>query len=167
MARKTMFHVSILLGLLFALAAFSSPAAALSCGDTITASTTLTGNLGPCSGNGIVIGANNIELNCNGYSITGTGTGNGIYLGGRTNVTIKNCIISKFSYGIYLYSSSNNTLTNNTANSNSNWGIYLKSNSNYNTLTNNTANSNSNCGINLESSSYNTLTNNTFNSNQV
>jgi parallel beta-helix repeat protein len=65
---------------------------------------------------------------------------------------------------IYLFSSSDNTLTNNTANSNDDYGIYLQSSSN-NTLTNNTANSNAYGGIMLSSSSNNTLTNNTANSN--
>ncbi|NCQ52490.1 cell surface protein, partial [archaeon] len=59
--------------------------------------------------------------------------------------------------------SSNNTLTNNTANSNIMCGIYLRSSSN-NTLTNNTANSN-NYGIFLNSSSNNSLTNNNLTNN--
>ncbi|KAF5422812.1 MAG: copper-binding protein (NosD), partial [Candidatus Methanocomedens sp.] len=75
-------------------------------------------------------------------------------------------------YGIWLGSSSNNTLTNNTANSNSGYegcGIRLGSSSN-NTLTNNTANSNygyyNSYGIYLRySNNDNTLLNNTANSN--
>ncbi|CEG12987.1 putative cell surface protein [groundwater metagenome] len=62
--------------------------------------------------------------------------GNGIYLSNKQNNTIRNCIITNFSYGISLYSSSNNTLANNTANSNKWGGIFLYSSSN-NTLTNN------------------------------
>ena len=58
------------------------------------------------------------------------------------------------SYGICLSSSSNNTLTNNTANSNCAAGIYLSSSSN-NTLTSNTANSNNRDGIRLASTSIN------------
>ena len=100
-----------------------------------------------------------------GYTIDGDDTGSdyGVYLSGNGNNTIKNCIITDYERGIYLYSSSNNnTLTNNTANLNS-WGIYLTSSSN-NTLTNNTANLNT-YGIYLNSSSNNTVTNNTVNSN--
>ena len=60
-------------------------------------------------------------------------------------------------FGIVLFESSNNTLTNNTANSNGMFGIYLLESSN-NTLTNNTANSNGEIGIGLvESSDNNTL----------
>ena len=70
---------------------------------------------------------------------------------------IKNCVVTDFFDGILLHSSSNNnTLTNNTANSNSNYGILLRSSSNNNTLTNNTANSN-NDGILLLYSSNNNL----------
>ena len=43
------------------------------CGDTITKSITLTSDIGPCSGNGLIIGADNINLNCNGHTITGVG----------------------------------------------------------------------------------------------
>ena len=75
---------------------------------------------------------------------------------------INNTANSNSNHGISLDSSSNNFLTNNTANS-SWYGIYLSSSSN-NFLTNNTANSNS-YGIYLSSSSKNTLTNNTANNN--
>ncbi|MCD6456837.1 MAG: right-handed parallel beta-helix repeat-containing protein [Methanophagales archaeon] len=43
-------------------------------------------------------------------------------------------------FGIYLYQSSHNTLSNNTANLNTYYGITIRLSSNYNTLTNNTAN---------------------------
>jgi len=66
--------------------------------------------------------------------------------------------------GILLSSSSANTLSGNTANSNSNYGIYLSS-SNSNTLMGNTYNSNSYYGIYLSLSSANTLSGNTANSN--
>lgn len=39
------------------------------CGSTITASTTLNADIGPCSSNGLTVGANNIVLNCAGYTI--------------------------------------------------------------------------------------------------
>ena len=84
----------------------------------------------------------------------------GLLLAYTTHSMIENVNSSYDSYGIYLYSSSNNTLTNNTASSNSNDGIYLYSSSN-NTLTNNIASSNPNGGIYLVSSCTNNLTGNT------
>ncbi|MBM7408461.1 parallel beta-helix repeat protein [Methanococcus maripaludis] len=69
--------------------------------------------------------------------------------------------------GIFLqYSSNYNTITNNTADSNNNHGIYLDSSSN-NTITNNTANSNNNHGISLADSLNNTITGNDVNSNSI
>ena len=68
-------------------------------------------------------------------------------------------------YGIRLVSSSNNTLSDNTASLNNLDGIVLDFHSNGNTLMNNTANSNCDDGIVLHSSSDCTLTSNTANSN--
>ena len=76
-----------------------------------------------------------------------------------------NTVNSNDNCGIYLYSSSDNTLMNNNA-SNNCWGIRMWSSSNHNTLTNNTVNSNNEYGIYLwSSSSNNNLINNTVNSN--
>ncbi len=110
-------------------------------------------------------------FDCLGHKIDGDDSGTwqnpsyGIYLGGKQNNTIKNCIITDFYAGIYLDSSTNNTLTSNTANNNNGDGIDLYSSTN-NTLTSNTANNNG-YGIYLSSSTNNTLTNNTANSNTI
>ncbi|MBI4179568.1 right-handed parallel beta-helix repeat-containing protein, partial [bacterium] len=112
----------------------------------------------------------------------------GIYADTQTNLTIKNLgvtgaydglrfdnvdsstvsgdsVCGNGEYGIFLLSgSNNNTIGNNTADSNSSIGILI-SGSNYNTLDNNIANSNSNAGINFSSSSYDTASNNTTNLN--
>jgi parallel beta-helix repeat protein len=74
----------------------------------------------------------------------------------------KSAYSSYYNRAIYLYSSSNNTVTGNTCNNNS-YGIYLDS-SNNNTVTGNTCNNNS-CGIYLDFSSNNTVTGNTCNNN--
>jgi parallel beta-helix repeat protein len=116
------------------------------------------------NGTCITINSNNVVLDCHGYKLTGNNTGYGINSTGVSGNTIKNCVITNFDRGIRLSSSSNNILTNNTANSNY-YGIELRTSSNNNTLTNNTVNSNSYRGIHLSSSSNNTLTNNTVNSN--
>jgi len=109
----------------------------------------------------IQIASNDITLDGNGRTLTGSGTGYGVYLDGRTGVTIKNLTVKMFSVGIYLYdSSNNNVLINNNASSNTR-GISLEMSSSYNTLTANIANNNGK-GIELAySSNNNILTSNT------
>ena len=99
----------------FPVAVFAQPVA---CNTTITANTTLPANIGPCSGNGIVVGTNGITLDCAGHTISGRSsqTGKGIYLDGRTNVKVGNCNVAAFHYGFDLQGSSNNTLSGNTVN---------------------------------------------------
>jgi parallel beta-helix repeat protein len=110
------------------------------------------------------ITANNITLDCQDHKLNGTYYGTyGIYLGGVSGNTIKNCIIINFIIGIELSSSSNSILTNNRANSND-YGIRVDFSSN-NILTNNTANASILYGIILYSSSNNNIYNNTANSN--
>lgn len=68
-------------------------AAVALCGSVITANTTLRSDIGPCSGDGIVIGANDITLDLNGHEVFGTpGPGGGFHAGirlpSRTGVSI-------------------------------------------------------------------------------
>ena len=60
-------------------------------GDTLTADTKLTGNLSG-SGSGLIVGADDITIDLNGYSLTMTGgSGYGIdNTGGYADVTVKN-----------------------------------------------------------------------------
>ena len=88
----------------------------------------------------------------------------GIYLSSSSDNTITGNTCTNNNYGIDLYSSSNNTITNNTCTYNSKFGIWLY-NSNNNTITGNTCNNNNNYGIDLYSSSNNTITGNTCNNN--
>jgi len=69
---------------------------------------------------------------------------------------------ASYNYGIYLYSSSDNTITSNTCNNNGK-GIYLSSSGN-NTVTDNTC-SNNEEGIYLDLSNNNTITGNACNNN--
>ena len=131
----------------------------------------------------IIITADNIVIDGNGFKLKGGGTGIGFYLNGRTGVTIKNVAIERWTYGFYLsfsdfniltentvanglygfylYSSSNNLLLNNIANQNKYIGFYLRFNSEFNVLTYNTATENYEAGFHLlESSDNNFLSDN-------
>jgi PGF-pre-PGF domain-containing protein len=106
-------------------------------------------------------------VNISGFNLTGATNADyaGIYLNSVEHCNISDNTASNNHRGIRLISSSNNRLTNNTANSNNDSGILLESSSN-NTLTSNNADLNTIYGINLYSSSnYNTLTNNIADSN--
>ena len=85
------------------------------CGQTITQSTTLTAHLGPCPNNGIIVGADNITLNLNGFRIFGiagtSGDGAGVLLQNRTGVTVQNGEITDFDGGVVILGGSNNTVT--------------------------------------------------------
>ncbi len=92
--------------------------------------------------NCITVAADDAELNCNNHTISGNGDGGiGILLLGVEGVTIKNCIISDFNHtGIFIYSSNDNTLTNNRINSNEVNGIYVSNSNNNNFISNNLEN---------------------------
>lgn len=59
----------------------------------------LTGNL-TCSGNGITVDFNNVTIDLQGFTITGNGSGSGVYMVGRSNVEIRNGTIQNFQEGI-------------------------------------------------------------------
>jgi parallel beta-helix repeat protein len=109
----------------------------------------------------------NIILDCAGYTIDHNDAPNtqGIYANGRDNVTIKNCTVTDYAWGIYLNSTNNSAITASTTNSNNNSGIYIHANSYKNTLTSNNASDNTQNGIMISYSGNNTLVNNTANSN--
>lgn len=111
----------------------------------------------------IQIDSPNITLDGNNHSITGSGTGYGIYIYNKTNVTIKNCVVSNFTGGIYISSSTNNNLFQNSFNSNY-YGISGYASS-FNNIAGNTVSLNSSYGIHFNQSSNNNLTNNVTNSN--
>ena len=95
------------------------------------------------------------------YGISFSGMGNGTGAGARQGGQILNVYAKDFrNFGIYLGSSSNNTLSGNTAQGNGSSGIYLTS-SNNNTLSGNTTQGNSDSGFSIDSSSNNTLSGNT------
>jgi len=119
----------------------------------------LTGDVGN-SGTCFTIEADNVTLDCDGHTITGSGPGNGIYNDGHSYVTVKNCVVTGFDGGIsFGNGASHGTITNNTARANTyNIGV---SGSDHNTIINNTAGPGGYIGIILSGgSSYNLIADN-------
>jgi len=129
--------------------------------------------IGPGSGDVIYISSDKVTVN--GFTVENSGSGEddaGIELNGVIDCYISNCIATNNRYGIYLNSSDNNRIENNTCHSN--WkgarredesqahGIFLVSSSN-NTIKNNKCKSNGcGSGIYIECfSNYNIIENNT------
>jgi len=124
---------------------------------------TLTDNI-TSSGDGIVVERNNIIIDGNGYTLYCTGgyDSKGIYLNGRSNVTIKNINIQNFTDGIRLDYSSNNTI--NGSNIANNWhGIRFEYSLN-NSIFRNSISHNGG-GIRLQDSSNNIIYGNSITEN--
>lgn len=101
------------------LVAPASAQAEVSCGDEITQDTTLTQDLGPCPGNGLIITADNVTLDLNGHTITGPhgsavqeqpGEAVGINLRQVSGVTVSNGEVHNFDAGVAMGGSSGNTV---------------------------------------------------------
>ena len=128
----------------------------------------------------IIVERNSIVIDGNGYTLQGTGSGTGIDLSGRTNVTVRNTQITGFDYGIYLATSSNNSISGNNITDSSypirlewssnniisenkatnNWNevaLYWSSN---NIISENNMTGNTNGGIRLSWSIYNMISGN-------
>jgi parallel beta-helix repeat protein len=106
---------SVLL-LFLGLVGVASPAGAahVACGQTILVNTVLDANVGPCA-SGLAIGADNITLDLNGFTVAGNptpGDGPGITLDGRTGVTVKNGTVTQWDAGVALLGGSANTVGN-------------------------------------------------------
>jgi parallel beta-helix repeat protein len=94
-----------------------SPFNIMQCGDTITENTILDKDIINCTSDGLIIGANDIILDCNNYSITSNNYSShniGVYLDTKNNFTLRNCKIEGFFHGVKLYKSNNTILLNNT-----------------------------------------------------
>ncbi|MEO5680213.1 MAG: right-handed parallel beta-helix repeat-containing protein [Acidimicrobiales bacterium] len=81
---------------------------------TVTTNTTLTSDVGPCNGHGIVVQADNITLNLNGHTVTGAkneAEQAGVLLDGVSGVTVKNGEITGFDAGVSIEGGSGNTVT--------------------------------------------------------
>ncbi|MBI2607552.1 MAG: right-handed parallel beta-helix repeat-containing protein [Candidatus Doudnabacteria bacterium] len=94
------------LALIFGIVSAAQPAQAahIACGEILTSSTKLDADLVCLFGSGLIIGANGVSVNLNGYTITGDPSVGGSYgidnTGGFDNVTVKNGKIVGFEQGI-------------------------------------------------------------------
>ncbi len=144
---------------------YSNPG--VNCGDVITKNTILINNLLDCINNGLIIGANNIELNCNGHKIDGTfkGGSKGVDINGKNGVIIKNCKITDFSNGISLEHSNGSYFEGNVFENNDFSGIYIERGSD-NKIKNNLFND-TEFGIQIGSSDFNEISFNIFENNDL
>ena len=122
--------------------------------------------------NGIIIGTNNIILDCNNSKLKGNMNDtqipivelwrhSGILLTYKNNITIKNCNLENYVVGVYLYSSNYSIIENNTGHSNRD-GIHLGYYSSNNIIRSNHLDNNLWRGIIIESSSSNNIENNSI-----
>jgi parallel beta-helix repeat protein len=141
--------------------AAAQPAAAADL--TITSDTTLTAD----HQGSIVIGADGITLDCAGHSVVGPGSA-GVDMENVTGVTVKNCNVSGFHTGFFLFSAPGNRLEDNAASNNEREGYTLASSpgNDHNTLIGNTAAGNGAWGFAVyDGTTDTTLTQNTARSN--
>lgn len=115
------------------------------------------GNLYILTGNisGLVIERNNMTLDGAGLTVQGLQDSSyeGVYIYGRSNVTIKNMNVEGFYNGVWLDSSSNSTISNSNIEANSGTGIVLSAGSRYNSIVENNITGNRGEGIFLLGSS--------------
>ncbi len=114
----------------------------------------------------IVVERDNIVVDGAGYKVQGTGSGKGIDLTGRSNVTIKNMEIRAFAWGVWgvwLYPSSNNKVLGNKITNNT-FGVWVYASNN--TISGNTITNNTDSGVVIDlDSSDNTISGNNITNN--
>jgi parallel beta-helix repeat protein len=149
------------------------------CGDVVTSSYLLAGDLGPCPGHGLVV-KSNVVLECRGFQITGLGGTSeqyGISFSGKpgaevSGASVRGCRVSRFHRGIRLHAASNSTVADNTASDNGDqrthvgYGIDVSGGSHNNVIENNRVHGNADEGIHIGTgSNKNRLSGNTSTNN--
>jgi parallel beta-helix repeat protein len=143
-------------------------ASTISCGDTITADTTLHADLSNCPGDGLTIGADNITLDLNGHTIDGdaipgvTDADAGIRLAGHHGVALIGGTVQEFDTGVLLDAAPSNRLRGLTVLRNApGRGIDLENHSDANDIEANTSASNARAAIAMVQSDHNLVRANT------
>ncbi|MCA1683939.1 MAG: right-handed parallel beta-helix repeat-containing protein [Actinobacteria bacterium] len=135
--------------------AVGTAGAQIGCGSTISANTTLTADIGPCPGPGLIVVADNVSLNFNGHRVFGTadqGTSPGVAVPRRTGVKISGPgSIYGFDSGIVIGAGSKNTVR----------GLYIHDNVSSQFVADNPGPGQLGDGILMFSSSFNVIQGNT------
>jgi large repetitive protein len=108
----------------------------LSCGDTITADTTLQADLTGCRSNGLVIGADNITLDLNGHTVSGDDEqfkacperefcDFGVLNDGHDGVTVRNGSVGRFDSGVLVGRARENRMLNISSSHNTFFGFVV------------------------------------------
>ena len=140
--RKSLGALGALAFMLGTLVATATPASAahVVCGQLVTTNITLDSNLGPCPGDGLVVVADNVTIDLNGFRISaanGAGDNAGVTIGRLagppttpggspvaplevSNVTVKNGTIEGFDAGVVIAGGSGSTVKNLTIQNNVN-----------------------------------------------
>ena len=80
------------------------PSESLACGAQITSDVRLDNDL-TCSGNGLLVSGDDITIDLNGHTLTGSGSGNGITVSASNRVTISGGSVTRFQSGIFVNAS--------------------------------------------------------------
>ena len=104
--------------------------AQVSCGQVITADTTLDSDVGPCAGDGIIIGRDNVTLDLNGYAVLGApppggllASTVGIKVDSHAQARVRNGTVAGFGTGVELFQRQGSTLERLLVRDNQNFGI--------------------------------------------
>ena len=139
---------------------------ACQCGDAVTSDYTMSHDLGPCPGHGLVV-RSYVTLDCRGFGMVGLGNGSeqyGVYLNGDTGSEVRGaevlrCDVSRFLRGVRLRSAEGNSVLDNLLHDNGDvtrhvgYGIDLAAGAKSNLLRGNVITSNGDEGIHFGSGS--------------
>jgi parallel beta-helix repeat protein len=103
----------VVLASLAMVASGGGAAADHTCGATITSDLELEHDL-VCAGDGLIVGADGITIDLDGHTIAGAGSGVGISITGRTDVTIRGGVLRNFAVAIRTNASTDVEIRRNT-----------------------------------------------------
>jgi parallel beta-helix repeat protein len=160
------FGTTLVLALAVTLGAPSLAAANDLCGATIFVNLKLNHDL-TCTGDGLIVGADGIRLDLNGHTVAGSGSGVGIRVFGRNNVSISGGTVRNFEAGIRVLNSASIVVKENQFLENGD-GVDLQAGSIGITIKENEFSDNRARAVMLRTSTgHNVITENTFTGNRV